>query len=51
MKTVAETQIKDCHYRVKAARAKIRKLNQQVIQEKKNILFWREKLKNTEDNG
>ena len=43
----------ECQYRLKAARAKIRKLNKQVLQEKKNIKFWREKLKereNTKEN-
>ena len=46
-----EGQIKECQYRIKAAMAKIRKLNKQVLQEKKHIKFWREKLEEREDNG
>ena len=48
--TVAETQIKDCHYRVKAARAKIRKLSKQIVSEKEAIEFWRHELNKPSDN-
>jgi len=45
-----EGQINGCKYRLSAAQAKIRKLNKQTEAEKENIRFWREKLKEREDN-
>ena len=44
-------QIKGCHYRVKAATAKIRKLEKQLQTEKEAIEFWKDNIKRITNKG